>query len=383
MSPPKLFVSSTCYDLKQIRIDLRQFIEGLGFEPMLSEFDSFPVDTSLDTAANCLERVQSEADLFLLIVGGRYGSTAPSGKSITNLEYLQASAKGIPIYVFVQKSVLSVLEVWRANPTADFRKVVDSPQLFEFVASMHDKGEVWTFPFESAQDIISTLRKQLAFLCGEALRFRTRANATGLSDAARQLRGAALKLVVETPDAWEPRLFSQLLADEIAKYANAKRDVDLGLAVGRGPRLRDAMQVADWTSTHFGEGLKIIDLITTLINKELPEAIGPPGVPADLDRLIYISRKVADQYRAFLEWTLDCRRVNVDDEFRKLTNLVAIFSRNAIQEIEQFSQQLQKEIAAALKDARPEGQPRTISLTLKLTLPDATDFHQELVVHSA
>ena len=70
--------------------------------------------------------------------------------------------------------------------------------------------------------------------------------------------------------------------------------------------------------------------------------------------------------------------MNVDDEFRKLTNLVAIYSRNAIQEIEQFSQQLQKEIAAALRDARPEGQPRTISLTLKLTLPDVTNFHQEL-----
>lgn len=378
MSPPKLFVSSTCYDLKQIRIDLRQFIESLGFEPMLSEFDSFPVDTTLNTVANCLQRVQSEADVFLLVVGGRYGSTIPSGKSITNLEYLQARAKAIPVYVFVQKSILSVLEVWRANPTADFSKVVDSNQLFEFVASMRDMGEVWIFPFESAQDIISTLRKQLAFLSGEALRFRTRANATGLSDAARQLRGAALKLVVERPDAWEPRLFSQILADEIAKYADLKRDVDLGLAVGRGPRLNGGVEVGEWTSTHFGEGIKICSLITSLINKELPEAIGLLGIPADLDRLIYVSKKVGEQYRAFLEWTLDCRRVNVDPEFRKLTDLSSNFSRNAIREIEQFSQELQREITAALADGTPDGKPRTISLTLKLTVPDSTDFDNEL-----
>jgi hypothetical protein len=243
---------------------------------------------------------------------------------------------------------------------------------------MRDKGEVWIFPFESAQDIVSTLRKQLAFLCGDAVRFRTRANATGLSDAARQLRGPALKLVVERPDAWEHRLFSQVLADEIAKHADLRRDVDLGVAIGRGPRLKDGVEVGEWASTHFAEGLKICDLITTLINKELPEAMGPPGVPADLDRLIYVAHKVGDQYRAFLEWTLDCRRLNVDAEFRKLINLTANFSGNAIPEIEHFSKRMQQEIAAALEGGIPKDEPRTISLTLKLTVPDTTDFKNEL-----
>jgi hypothetical protein len=345
---------------------------------MLSEFDSFPVDTSLKTVENCIERVQSEADILVLVVGGRYGSTVPSGKSITNLEYLQARAKGIPVYVFVEKSVLSVLEIWRVNRTADFCHVVDSTQLFEFVASMRDKGEVWIFAFESAQDIISTLRKQLAFLSGDAMRFRTRANAAGLSDAARQLRGPALKLVVERPDAWEPRLFSQVLADEIAKHADLRRDVDLGIAIGRGPRLKDGVEVGEWASTHFAEGLKIINLITTLINKELPEAMGPPGVPADLDRLIYVARKVGDQYRAFLDWILDCRRLNVDAEFRRLTELIANFARNAIHEVEQFSQQLQAQITGAIDGGIPDGESRTVELTLKLTMPDTTDFRTEM-----
>jgi hypothetical protein len=345
---------------------------------MLSEFDSFPVDTLLKTVENCIERVQSEADILVLVVGGRYGSTVPSGKSITNLEYLQARAKGIPVYVFVEKSVLSVLEVWRANRTADFSHVVDSTQLFEFVASMRDKGEVWIFAFESAQDITSTLRKQIALLSGEAMRFQTRANAAGLSDAARQLRGPALKLIVERPEAWPFRVFSQVLADEIEKSADTKRDVELGVAIGRGPRLRNAAEVADWASTHFQEGLKIINLITTLINKALPDAAGPTGAPDHPDAVIYIARKVADQYRAFLEWILDCRRLNVDAEFQRLTELIANFASNAIQEVEQFSQQLQTEIARAVGGGIPAGESRTIELTLKLTMPDTTDFNSEL-----
>ena len=34
---PSLFVSSTCYDLKQMREDIRVFIEGLGLNAILSE----------------------------------------------------------------------------------------------------------------------------------------------------------------------------------------------------------------------------------------------------------------------------------------------------------------------------------------------------------
>ena len=47
---PSIFVSSTCYDLKQIRQDIREFIEAdLGYEAILSEYDSFPIDSDKDT----------------------------------------------------------------------------------------------------------------------------------------------------------------------------------------------------------------------------------------------------------------------------------------------------------------------------------------------
>lgn len=42
---PAIFVSSTCYDLKQIRRNIQEFIENdLGYEAILSEYDSFPID---------------------------------------------------------------------------------------------------------------------------------------------------------------------------------------------------------------------------------------------------------------------------------------------------------------------------------------------------
>ena len=122
---PVVFVSSTCYDLKQIREDIKNFIEdNYSFEAMLSEFDSFPVSPCVGTFENCLNNVDKYADIFILIIGTTYGHVTDAGKSITNLEYLHAKAKGIPIYVFVSSKLRDNLPLWKANPTGDFRQLL-------------------------------------------------------------------------------------------------------------------------------------------------------------------------------------------------------------------------------------------------------------------
>jgi hypothetical protein len=159
---PSVFISSTCFDLAQVRKDLRAFIEAIGMTATMSEYNSFPVDPNLDAVGNCLGRVKDSADIFVLLVGGRYGSATETGKSVTNLEYTEAKAKGIPRYVFVDKRILTTLSIWEKSPSADFSGIVDSPKLFEFVKSVRDPKENWVFPFESAQDVIDTLRNQLS-----------------------------------------------------------------------------------------------------------------------------------------------------------------------------------------------------------------------------
>ena len=104
---PAVFVSSTCYDLKQIRADIKDFIEKqLGYEAVLSDYDSFPLAPDIGTVENCLRAVKERADIFILVVGGRYGSLTDTGKSVTNLEYIHARAQNIPIYVFINKEIV-------------------------------------------------------------------------------------------------------------------------------------------------------------------------------------------------------------------------------------------------------------------------------------
>jgi hypothetical protein len=142
-SSPTVFVSSTCYDLSQTRRDLSDFISSLGLNPILSEYNSFPVNPDYDTVKNCIETVRNNTDIMVLIVGGRYGSQGDSERSVTNLEYLAALAKGLPIYVFVKSSILSIIPVWKNNKNGNYLDIVDTPKLFEFVDSLKSESERW------------------------------------------------------------------------------------------------------------------------------------------------------------------------------------------------------------------------------------------------
>jgi hypothetical protein len=165
---------------------------------------------------------------------------------VTNLEYTEAKVKGIPRYVFVDKRILTTLPVWEKSPSADFSGIVDSPKLFEFVKSVRDPKENWVFPFESAQDVIDTLRNQLAYLFKDCLDIRQKVGRAGLPQQLQDLSGAALAIAIQKPLMWEYRLFSQSYADEIARCSAISRDLQYGIMLGQAVRFGDLASFNDW-----------------------------------------------------------------------------------------------------------------------------------------
>jgi len=242
--------------------------------------------------------VDENADIFVLIIGGRYGTIKDHGKSVTNMEYLKARAKSIPIYVFIDKSILSILPLWTANPQNDFSAVVDSPKLFEFLTAVRDTDAVWTLPFETAQDIIEGLRKQLAYLFMDALGFRQRVKSAQLPPQLANLKGAALSLVLERPSFWEHLLFANTFVEEIKLVKEHDWDVHYGVILGPGPYLKDWDEVFDWITKQTNEAERLVVSFANLINTALTDALGPPGVSGDPVKLVYVSRRLADTYKA-------------------------------------------------------------------------------------
>ncbi len=162
---PTVFVSSTCYDLSQVREDLKDFLRIItDLMPYYPSSDSFPIDPCIGTFENCLSNVDNLADIFILIVGNRYGYVTEKGKSITNLEYMHAKEKNIPIFVFVSKQVQNNLSLWKANKNADFSSVVDNPKIFEFVDEIYNEDNQWIYTYDSVREIKNTMKNQLRLL---------------------------------------------------------------------------------------------------------------------------------------------------------------------------------------------------------------------------
>ena len=75
MAKPRVFISSTFYDLRQIRVELDKFIESLGYEPVRNEEGDIPYGKEDALQDYCYKEI-SNIDILISIIGIRYGSPA-------------------------------------------------------------------------------------------------------------------------------------------------------------------------------------------------------------------------------------------------------------------------------------------------------------------
>jgi len=296
-----------------------------------------------------------------------------AGKSITNLEYLEASARGIPKYVFVKSEILSILPVWRANQNADFSSTVDTPKLFEFVSHLKDSGEVWVFPFNSSQDITNTLRKQLSYLFADCLALRAKLQPVDLSIL--QLGPEALRLYVEKPRGWEYLVFAKILHERVQSHKSKRLDLELGISFGSVIDLRDKVVAINWVSAKFTQITQVVTNLSKVLNSGIAKAVGAPGEPGDIQRIEHIASRIAEGYAQVIDWTLEFNRLVVVHDLEKIMNLAANFSSNIFAEIEIFSAELYERVQYALVN---QTHGDVVNFTLTLTVPDTTEFEQAM-----
>ncbi|MBI0398019.1 DUF4062 domain-containing protein [Cyclobacterium marinum] len=111
MAIPRIFVSSTCYDLQEIRFQLRNFIRDFGYDAAMSEFDDIFYGYDKHVQDACLEEI-SKCQMFVLVVGNNYGSFYHQEKkekkipdSVTLREFRRALETKISKHTFINKFV--------------------------------------------------------------------------------------------------------------------------------------------------------------------------------------------------------------------------------------------------------------------------------------
>lgn len=203
MARPRIFVSSTYYDLKHLRSALEGFIDGLGFEPVLSEKGSIPYAPDLALDESCYREAR-QADIMVLIIGGRYGSekSGASDKeasdfysrydSITREEFRSAEASGVPLYILIERGVYAEYQTYLMNRESTSVRYahVDSVNIFQMlqeILSLKQNNPVYAF--DRYHEIEAWLREQWAGLFQELLQRRSsQEQLTSLSVQVSQLK---------------------------------------------------------------------------------------------------------------------------------------------------------------------------------------------------
>lgn len=198
MARPRIFISSTFYDLRQVRSDIDFFIESLGYETIRNEEGDIPYGKEDALEEYCYNEIRS-VDILISIIGGRYGTESKQPSySISQIELKKAVKENKQVYIFIEKNVLSEYETYQLNKDNGGIKYryVDNIQIYKFIEEIKElnvnnniKG------FETASDITRYLKEQFAGLFQRFLESQTRIREASLIETLEQTANTLTRLV--------------------------------------------------------------------------------------------------------------------------------------------------------------------------------------------
>ncbi len=164
MAAPRIFISSTYYDLLHVRDDIRNFIIELGYEPVMHDRGTIPYTQSKSLETSCYEEL-TKCDIIICIIGGKFGTESEAGNySITMQELKNALKARKKIYIYIVNDVYIENKTYLVNLGGDFKSsYTDDTRIHEFISEI--KNEIRDYPivpFTHITDIIDDLRTQFA-----------------------------------------------------------------------------------------------------------------------------------------------------------------------------------------------------------------------------
>lgn len=177
MAKPRVFLSSTYYDLKQIRADLERFIREQGYDPVLNELGNIPYGKDEKLEEYCYKEIGG-IDILVSIIGGRFGSSSQhNDKSVSQMELNTAIELNKQVYIFIDKSVYQEYQFYLNNKETEGVKYesADNVKIHEFIEFVENLPNNNTIHgFETSREITNFLKEQWAGLFQRFLQDQTR-----------------------------------------------------------------------------------------------------------------------------------------------------------------------------------------------------------------
>jgi len=141
--------------------------------------------------------------------------------------------------------------------------------------------------------------------------------------------------------------------------------------------LGNPTEAIDWITNKLSDLMKLAESASTLMNVALSQALGPMGTAGDPEHIVYVARKIGDVYRNIIQWTIDFTAVEVEENLKKIIQIVSTFSKTLLEELEGYSVLLQDELPKIITRAESDESEPT-NLTLTLSPPPMQIFSAEM-----
>ena len=170
----KIFVSSTVWDMPDVRAELYEYLSRNGFQPLMSDSPDFGEDSKLESSYKKCHNVLKECDAFLLIINSRYGGKKEYKEgeiSITHQEFRWALEENKDFICFIRERAVTDYDIWKRSGRSNsavtsFIQSGKDFKIFEFIDDIYRSapggGALWWRPFKDSVD----LKKQLTTKLG-------------------------------------------------------------------------------------------------------------------------------------------------------------------------------------------------------------------------
>jgi nucleoside 2-deoxyribosyltransferase len=168
-----VFISSTCYDVLDLRAELAEFLESKGFIVNLSDdpyrIEVEPTENSIET---CRRNVEA-SDVVVCILDGRYGPPLPPEREVsaTHAEIRHARKIKRPVYIFGRDRALAEFDLLRKDAGAktiwvEKHDPEQRMRWLKFVKELLDLASAeghsnWVDPFQSSVQLKKLVLKRL------------------------------------------------------------------------------------------------------------------------------------------------------------------------------------------------------------------------------
>ena len=164
MANPRVFISSTYYDLRHIRNDLQVFIKSLGYEPVMHDKGNVTYVQSESLEDSCYNELNS-CDIVICIIGNKFGTQASKGDySITMTELSRALSQRKKVFIYIVHDVYTENETYLRNKDKGFEPAhADDIRIHKFIEELRSTVRNRPIlPFRDVSEIIENLRLQFA-----------------------------------------------------------------------------------------------------------------------------------------------------------------------------------------------------------------------------